>query len=192
MLKILFLIWGKGYRNRMKILNEAFVHIRSSLSATSGHDNGTTRRPVDPSTRNTGANLIIRRMKFVIFILLCTFCITLLGIKINPSSKKFVDENGRIRFFHGVNAVYKIAPWHPTTSGFDSNNTLSLIDAQNLNAYGLNIVRLGVMWPGVEPTTRGAFDQSYLDNIETIVDNLNKKGIFVILDMHQVIPNNYS
>ena len=22
-----------------------------------GHDNGTTRRPVDPSTRNTGANL---------------------------------------------------------------------------------------------------------------------------------------
>ncbi len=72
-------------------------------------------------------------------------------------------------------------------SGFDSENTLSEIDSANLKKWGFNIVRLGVMWPGVEPTVRGAYNQTYLDQIETIVTNLGKSGISVILDFHQDI-----
>jgi hypothetical protein len=53
--------------------------------------------------------------------------------------------------FHGVNAVYKIAPWHPSTTGFDPLSSLSDIDAANLKSWGFNIVRLGVMWPGKFP-----------------------------------------
>eukprot|EP00981_Chlorochromonas_danica_P009322 scaffold2613_cov159-Ochromonas_danica.AAC.9 len=90
-----------------------------------------------------------------------------------------------VRIFHGVNAVYKIPPWFPTTTGFDSSNSLSAEDAKNLRSWGFNIVRLGVMWPGVEPTSRGAYNQSYLDQIETIVTNLAKEEIYVILDFHQ-------
>jgi endoglycosylceramidase len=91
----------------------------------------------------------------------------------------------RTLIFHGVNAVYKIPPWYPTTTGFDSTTTLSDIDAANLKKWGFNIVRLGVMWPGVEPGERGAYDQVYLDQIETIVTNLAKNDIHVILDFHQ-------
>lgn len=40
------------------------------------------------------------------------------------------------------------------------------------------------MWPGVEPT-KGEYDSSYLDAIETIVDNLAVNNIFVVLDFHQ-------
>lgn len=87
--------------------------------------------------------------------------------------------------FHGVNAVYKIAPWYPATSGFDTTSTLSDIDAANLRKWGFNIVRLGVMWPGVEPGERGVYDQAYLNEIETIVTNLGKNNIQVILDFHQ-------
>lgn len=83
-----------------------------------------------------------------------------------------------------MNAVYKVAPWHPTTHGYDSTSTLSEVDAMNLHNWGFNIVRLGVMWPGVEPT-QGNYDQDYLKEIETIVTNLSKHNIYVILDFHQ-------
>lgn len=91
----------------------------------------------------------------------------------------------RTLIFHGVNAVYKIAPWHPATTGYDSTSTLSDQDSQNLRNWGFNIVRLGVMWPGVEPGPRGQYNQTYLDQIETIVTNLQTQGIYVILDFHQ-------
>ncbi len=109
------------------------------------------------------------------------------GIHIDTATRTFVDSYKRTRIYHGVNAVYKVAPWHPVVSGFDSENTLSDIDSANLKKWGFNIVRLGVMWPGVEPSTRGSYNQTYLDQIETIVTNLGKNGIDVILDFHQDI-----
>lgn len=68
--------------------------------------------------------------------------------------------------------------------GFDVDNSLSIEDAMTLQKYGLNIVRLGVMWPGVEPT-KNNYNQTYLDEIESIVDIMNSVGISVILDFHQ-------
>eukprot|EP01038_Epipyxis_sp_PR26KG_P014384 gene14384-19301_t len=106
-------------------------------------------------------------------------------IKVDSSSHSFVDSYGRLRIFHGVNAVYKMAPWHPTVAGFDSENTLSDIDAVQLKKWGFNIVRLGVMWPGVEPGKQGDYNQTYLDQIEILVTNLGKEDIQVILDFHQ-------
>mmetsp|Transcript_3259 Transcript_3259/g.4487 ORF Transcript_3259/g.4487 Transcript_3259/m.4487 type:complete len:530 (-) Transcript_3259:1604-3193(-) len=107
------------------------------------------------------------------------------SIRIDSTSKLFLDEFNRTRIFHGVNAVFKIAPWYPSTTGFDSENSLSAVDSANLKRWGFNIVRLGVMWPGVEPNERGVYDQSYLSSIETIVKNLAAQNIYVILDMHQ-------
>ena len=86
-----------------------------------------------------------------------------------------------------MNAVYKVAPWHPTVSGFDMDNSLSDIDAANLKQWGFNLVRLGVMWPGLEPGAQGTYNQTYLDQIETIVTNLAAEDIYVILDFHQDI-----
>jgi endoglycosylceramidase len=91
----------------------------------------------------------------------------------------------RTLIYHGVNAVYKLPPYHPATTGFDATTTLSDIDAANLQRWGFNVVRLGVLWPGLEPGARGVYDTNYLDKIETIVTNLGKHGIQVILDMHQ-------
>jgi endoglycosylceramidase len=99
--------------------------------------------------------------------------------------QQFVDEKGRTLIFHGMNAVYKIAPWLPNVEGFDVDNSLSDIDAQNLKSWGFNVVRLGVMWPGVEPGNRGDYNMTYLQEIGKIVDNLGKSDIYVILDLHQ-------
>ena len=108
-------------------------------------------------------------------------------IKVNPATHGFVDDQGRTRIFHGMNAVYKIFPWIPNVEGFDAENSLSDIDAKNLKSWGFNIIRLGVMWPGVEPGARGDFNHTYLDEINKIVVNLEKEDIFVILDLHQDI-----
>ena len=86
-----------------------------------------------------------------------------------------------------MNAVFKIFPWLPDVEGFDPENSLSDIDAKNLRDWGFNIVRLGVMWPGVEPGARGDFNITYLNEIDKIVKNLEKEDIFVILDLHQDI-----
>jgi endoglycosylceramidase len=115
-----------------------------------------------------------------------TAAAALLPISIDVATRNFVDSAGRTHIFHGMNAVYKIAPWYPATTGFDSTTTLSRIDAKNLKSWGFNLVRLGVMWPGVEPT-QGNYNSSYLDAINTIVENLAAEDIYVILDFHQDI-----
>ena len=79
------------------------------------------------------------------------------SIKIDTTSRRFIDQYKRERIFHGVNAVYKIAPWIPTSNKFDPLNSLSVEDADILVSWGFNVVRLGVMWPGLEPGLRGQY-----------------------------------
>jgi len=53
-----------------------------------------------------------------------------------------------------------------------------------LDSWGMNIVRLGVLWVGVEPK-RQQFDDHYLDEIIKLVRLLATKNISVIVDAHQ-------
>ncbi len=95
-----------------------------------------------------------------------------------------IDENGRHMLFHGVNVVYKGAPWVPNVEGFDPDNSFSEKDVENLADWGANVVRFGVMWPGVEPS-KGAVNGTYLDIVGGIVDMLWSRNISTLLDFHQ-------
>eukprot|EP00930_Biecheleria_cincta_P027287 TRINITY_DN19170_c0_g1_i1.p1 TRINITY_DN19170_c0_g1~~TRINITY_DN19170_c0_g1_i1.p1 ORF type:complete len:706 (+),score=118.20 TRINITY_DN19170_c0_g1_i1:281-2119(+) len=53
-----------------------------------------------------------------------------------------------------------------------------------MRKLGLNLVRLGVMWPGYEPV-RGEYNETYLDEIERIVELAAAHGVYTLLDMHQ-------
>ncbi len=122
-----------------------------------------------------------------VLLALCV-CITavaaLLDIKVEPKSHGFIDSKKRQHVFHGVNVVYKLPPYVPITSGFDKDNSFSAVDIARLKQWGFNIVRLGVMWPGVEPT-KGQYNSTYISEIETIVSMLEENEIYVILDFHQ-------
>ncbi len=62
----------------------------------------------------------------------------------------FVDGNGRERFFRGVNVVFKDWPYLPTEPHFHSNlSFVETADVDILVSMGVNLVRLGVTWPGV-------------------------------------------
>lgn len=52
-----------------------------------------------------------------------------------------------------------------------------------MKEWGLNAIRLGTMWPGVEPT-KGNYNETYLTQLKWIVDTAGKYGIYTLLDMH--------
>ena len=73
------------------------------------------------------------------------------NISIDRLSGHFVDDHGRVRIFHGVNAVLKAYPWLPQTETFTAEDSLDAKTLDLLQEWGFNVLRLGVMWPGVEP-----------------------------------------
>ena len=56
-------------------------------------------------------------------------------IAIDPESRQFIDENGRSVLFHGVNIVYKVAPYIPSDGAFDAGDSLNDEDIQNLKKW---------------------------------------------------------
>lgn len=89
----------------------------------------------------------------------------------------FHDCRGRLVYFRGVNASgnAKLPPFIP----FEDPYWWDL-----LASWGFNVVRLTVIWEAIEPEP-GVYDQVYLDKIETLVDEASKRGIYVLMDMHQ-------
>ncbi|KAI9206223.1 endoglycoceramidase [Polychytrium aggregatum] len=100
------------------------------------------------------------------------------------SQRSFIDSYGRQRLFRGVNVVVKGPPWHPTIDRWDPQLSFSQEDVDFIADLNLNIVRLGVMWPGFEPS-RGHYNSTYIAILKTIVERCRAKGIYVLLNMHQ-------
>lgn len=105
-------------------------------------------------------------------------------IDIDSANRIFVDANGRQVIFHGVNVVYKVDPYIPSDGEFDSQNSLNDEDIANLKKWGMNFVRLGVMWEAVE-RSQGVYDDAYLDKVEVLINKLGEAGIYTLVDAHQ-------
>lgn len=97
---------------------------------------------------------------------------------ISTTGTWLTNSDGQVVLMHGLNEVYKLAPFEPSASGFSND------DAAFLAANGFNVVRLGVIWAGVEPAP-GVFDTAYIDSIQQTVQTLANHGIYTILDFHQ-------
>jgi endoglycosylceramidase len=83
-----------------------------------------------------------------------------------------------------VNVVYKSPPYHPVVDHFDSNLSYSIEDMELLNSLGVNVVRLGVMWPGVEPE-RGEYNTTYIDLMKQLIEDGYANDIYTLVDAHQ-------
>jgi len=103
---------------------------------------------------------------------------------VDTDSKLIVDDLGRSRIFHGVNAVVKIPPFVPSTKSFTYDMSLNDQDIAYMKKWGMNVVRLGVMWVAVEPV-KGQYNTTYLESVRELTDTLGKNDISVIIDMHQ-------
>ena len=123
-----------------------------------------------------------------------------------PGGPFLYDPSGRVLILHGVNAVYKRAPFelYPDPGEpWDFSST----DVSQIAALGFNVVRLGISWQGLEPGVAPANDpticdqgpprnpdqfnrqvfDTYLARVERTVGLLARAHIYTILDMHQDI-----
>jgi endoglycosylceramidase len=126
----------------------------------------------------------------------------------SPGGPYIYDSRGRVVILHGVNVVYKHAPYiaYPdagTPWNFDDT------DASRMQRLGFNLVRLGIEWQALEPGTGGpnqpsvctpgtpgdphefnkAIAQRYLSHVAATVKLLARHGIYTLLDMHQDVYN---
>lgn len=101
--------------------------------------------------------------------------------RIRSSNRFLVDSYGRVKLFHGVNAVRKQPDWLPNAGHLNLTNSTIL---NYLQEWGFNAVRLGVMWSGLRPNET-YINMTYLNEIINIIDSLADKGIYTIIDMHQ-------
>jgi endoglycosylceramidase len=101
---------------------------------------------------------------------------------LTQSGRWVTDSTGRVVVLHGLNQVYKVAPYEPSADGFGDD------DAAFLAANGFDAVRVGVIWAAVEPQP-GVYDDGYLDSIADTVNTLAAHGIVSILDFHQDLYN---
>lgn len=104
-------------------------------------------------------------------------------ITVNPETRFMVDEYNRTVILHGVNIVYKMDPYIPSSGDFDPQLSLNDADIDNLVKWGFNFVRLGVMWEAVERSA-GVYNETYLAEINTLINKLGAKGIYTMMDAH--------
>ncbi len=103
-------------------------------------------------------------------------------LPLGHAGRWITDARGRVVIVHGINMVYKIAPYYPAAAGFGDD------DAAFLARNGFNAVRVGVIWKAVEPEP-GVYDDAYLNHIAATVKTLARHGIVSLLDFHQDMYN---
>lgn len=106
----------------------------------------------------------------------------LAALPLDHAGTWLTDAAGRVVILHGLNQVFKLAPYEPAADGFGDD------DAAFLAENGFDAVRVGVIWAGVEPQP-GVYDDAYLDSIADTVQTLAAHGIVSILDFHQDLYN---
>ncbi|KAL4499285.1 hypothetical protein ABPG72_006871 [Tetrahymena utriculariae] len=126
----------------------------------------------------------MRKLTLLSALLVVSFVSAAGVFKVNTTTHQIVDEQLRERIFHGVNTVVKVKPYIPYIDAFEPCMSVSEQDFKNMKEWGLNAIRLGTMWPGVEPT-KNYYNETYLTQLKWIVDTAGKYGIYTLLDMHQ-------
>ena len=99
------------------------------------------------------------------------------GPFLRVEGQRFVDAEGRQVLLHGLNVISKskdesYLSWH----GSD--------EFAAMRRWGMNCVRLGIIWDGVEPEP-GRYDDAYLEGVAKRVAWAAENGLYVFLDMHQ-------
>ena len=126
---------------------------------------------------------------------------------LSKQDKWFKDDKSRFVLFRGVNFASrsKFTPYLPIVPLNKNNISDNELDEEikkmavhldRLKHLGLNIVRLLILWKGLEPLPNPDVDkkllpegEKYLNLMRKIIDALYARDLFVIIDFHQDIAH---
>jgi len=91
--------------------------------------------------------------------------------------QSFKDPYGRDLILHGINVVNK-------DPGSSYVGHISPGEMRKFKSWGFNVIRLGIIWDGLEPEP-GIYNEEYLSKIDEMVQWAGDNSLWVILDMHQ-------
>ena len=101
--------------------------------------------------------------------------------QLRRAGRWLVDPKGRVVIVHGLNLVWKHAPYAPP----DDATGFTAADADWFRAHGFNAARVGTLWAGLTPDAPGRLDPSYVRRTQRVLDLLADRRIWIQLDMHQ-------
>ncbi|CAH8530660.1 unnamed protein product [Schistosoma rodhaini] len=128
-------------------------------------------------SKNTPVNTLLRLSWIMILLLKVLYSEVRGKVTIDDDTGYFVDSNGFIKLFHGINCVHKVTPFYIP----------KLLDPHTfkvLRDWGINVIRLGFSWIALKPHENET-NLEYIDIIEKIIDNAGLYGVYIIIDLHQ-------
>ena len=102
---------------------------------------------------------------------------------LHVTGQRIVDDRGREVLLRGAN-VNALGEYHRADPAVAPTAPVSSEDWDAMAAHGFSVVRLIVSWSRLEPT-RGHVDAAYVKRVKAAVSAANRRGIYVVLDMHQ-------
>ena len=96
---------------------------------------------------------------------------------------KIVDTSNNEVLLRGVN-ITSLGEYWQGNPDFPPTLPTTEEDLQEMASRGISVIRLIVHWSRIEPL-RGQIDQSYLDEIDAMVQLAAQYGIYTVIDMHQ-------
>jgi endoglycosylceramidase len=97
---------------------------------------------------------------------------------LHPAGRWIEDSTGRVVIIHGLELARKSPPYYPPPASFTAQ------DAQNIEHWGFDAVRLAWFWKGLEPQ-RGQIDRTYLAQVVRDGELLAEHHVFTLLEAHQ-------
>lgn len=95
----------------------------------------------------------------------------------------FEDKSGREVLLRGVN-VNSFGDYFQADPKLPATVPITDGDWDAMAALGFSAVRFIVNWSALEPQ-KGVYDQAYIDKVRTGIEKAGKRGIYVVVDMHQ-------
>jgi aryl-phospho-beta-D-glucosidase BglC (GH1 family) len=110
----------------------------------------------------------------------------------------FMDEDGRYVLFRGVNigTQSKNGPFFlplrlNSMEDFDAELQRISPCLDTLQSLGFNVVRLPIIWKGLEPTPTNGLSKGYVAALSKFIDALYRRNLFVIAEFHQDIASDW-